>query len=189
MKIEIDIPQSYIGNGRKGTTGSLDPVRDTLIVRRIALGETLQSIGNDLGISRERVRQIYKKYTHRGARERYLKNMLTKVAKLNQVKFTCKSCNRKITFAEGANRQIYCVNCLPRKANDGNKLVKIQTLTCSGCGKSYHPRYQSLRKTVSINMGTQIDERYSGRSYHSRKCFYKNAWGKNAPRRKTSKTI
>ena len=95
------------------------------------------------GVSRERIRQIYKRATGRGAGERMvlrreIKNEVkgqVEKAKLESVKFHCRACNKPVMHKEG--KYHLCVKCsdmLTKRQRDPYTLLQ-----CIVCGDDFHP--------------------------------------------------
>ena len=140
-------------------------VRDLNMVARIENGETLQAVGYSQKpkISRERVRQIYRSITGKSVVETgYRKKMaMLRENKLNEVSFVCRYCKKRVLVKDKNGRKVICDSCSPVV---GEKLnLKI---VCSGCGKLFKPKYNQMHNPLR--------DRYSGKLYHSRKCFYKH---------------
>lgn len=132
----------------------------------VSRGEITQKVGDMFGITRERVRQIYLKYTGRPAKERMVKRLFEEEERLNKVSFRCLLCGREVTVREGRNRQHYCSDCVPFSSR-GQKRIHAR-VKCTGCGTRFTPTRNQM---VGF---TRRDPRYKGHLYHNRKCFLKN---------------
>lgn len=115
---------------------------------------TLEELGKMFGITRERVRQIYKKctgkdFSARRDRNRKLKNIL-KVRRGNAIMFNCQSCGSPVSKNQGSRLRKYCRKCRDAMLKDGRD--RLITLSCSRCGTKYHP----FRSSSFLNIDTNF---------------------------------
>jgi len=117
--------------------------RTELILKYEEDGRTLVSVGDELGISRERVRQIFKKITGRGwgIQRRTTEQELRDKAWMDTAIFACRQCgrevNRRFRLENGyKNASVFCSDkCRGIFNRRDFKVTKI----CVRCGKGFHP--------------------------------------------------
>ena len=117
--------------------------RTELILKYEEDGRTLVSVGDELGISRERVRQIFKKITGRGwgIQRRTTERELRDKAWMDTVIFACRQCgrevNRRFRLENGYKKSsVFCSDkCRGIYNRRDFKVTKI----CVRCGKGFHP--------------------------------------------------
>ena len=135
--------------------------RNTYIVNTLLRGNyTLQKVADDVGLTRERIRQIYKKETGRRYVDRRIKHrkdsIIAKLKYLEAVKFDCVYCGQPVIRRDAGSSTKFCPDCrvatLMGSARDINKIV-----VCKYCKVEYHP-YRNWR--------------HQGSSYCSRECYY-----------------
>jgi DNA-directed RNA polymerase subunit RPC12/RpoP len=113
---------------------------------------TLQQIGDEFGLTRERVRQIWvglanqswKELRHKAREDR--RNKL-----LDRTKFLCRACGKKVTYREPYRRWL-CAKCWG--------IIKIEqrdpytTLACDYCSLQFHPlRVRKYSRKISGKYG------------------------------------
>lgn len=151
----------------KGMRWSENPERAAEIVRRINGGEFAINLAKELGISRERVRQIYKKETGHGTRHLRTYNLrLQKAAArkvfLASVKFICQYCKKPVRFGDTPrNMRTFCFDC--RQMVNQRQLDLQNLVVCDGCGITYPP-YRTTRGKYR-------------RHFHDIDCYNKNKSG------------
>lgn len=118
-------------------------------LNKAGLDVTLRSVGEVYGISRERVRQIYKKVTGIP----YTKVLEVKIIKrqgkaarkreefLNSPRGNCISCGKTIYYKDKYIRK-YCKECGKARKNDRRNYKKISI--CTNCKVSYNPRNHNV---------------------------------------------
>lgn len=122
------------------------------IVQDVDLGtKTLNDIGKFYGISRERVRQIYKEHTGKPARNRILNKQSekekTQQELLQKVKYTCVGCAKSVTHKEAGRKHKYCRRChrIFKSYRDPQRIYQ-----CRMCNSDFHPlrivRYSDKEK-------------------------------------------
>lgn len=146
--------------------------RNTRIVELAATGKyTLQRLADTFHMSRERIRQIYKRHTGKRFRER-INFDHAKIVKRQKIEaaekelhkkdiiFYCFNCHRPVTREErkGGTRK-FCKDCQNIYRGDGRDLSI--TKICKGCGTPFHPfrsaGYPNNNKSKGI--------------YHSKDCY------------------
>lgn len=99
---------------------------------------TLEQVGKIFGVSRERIRQIYRRATGKKTRERINKKTEIRKKRLEkegaETKFICDGCGKKSPKKDSG--KMFCLDC--RKISKGGKDPRIK-LTCKRCGKIYNP--------------------------------------------------
>jgi CRISPR/Cas system CSM-associated protein Csm2 small subunit len=120
--------------------------RNAEMIKMYDSGEyTLQAIASKYHISRERVRQIYKRITGKPsdiyrATQRYEK-ITAKEKHDKKIKFHCALCHTPVTYGEKSKR-LYCGEC--RATMLISQRDATRTSICKACGASFHPfRYLS----------------------------------------------
>lgn len=117
---------------------------------------TLQEVGGIYGISRERIRQIYKKSTGESSNHRsiYLKEkgIMDRILRSQQVKLLCAGCGIKVRYREGANKKKYCPACSYLSVHKARAMSK--TRICLNCSNPFHPasnwRFPSQRARAAF---------------------------------------
>lgn len=138
---------------------------------------TLERVGKLYGISRERIRQIYKKKigtSHIEKRDRLFQPQIQKEIKklLKSVKFHCVACKKPVTYEKARNSYSLCKNC--RKIQVIEQRNPYITLICTKCGKSYHP----LRNYLYFPLNKIKHEKWG--NFHSTRCYLKFKKGRKA---------
>ena len=162
MKLTINIPK-YGGNKMAG--GSADPKRAGYIIKQVIGGRTLKDLGQELGLTRQRVEQIYFKFMGQCVRPlKRAKFLMQRKAELAKVKFYCLICHNPVTFGNARSRRTFCAKCVPPGLGHNERVAA--RFKCSGCGIMFHP----IRTTEHHFMGS--DPRYTGRRFHNAECFH-----------------
>jgi len=115
-------------------------------------------VGDELGISRERVRQIFKKETKKdwGAVKRARKRW-EEEKRLDSVAFSCRQCKTDMTYRDKKGRRVFCSRKCHTEYYERDRTV---TNTCEKCSKEFHPyRYLGSKS-----------QRYVGR-FCSHECY------------------
>ena len=162
---EFQVPTHVYGARDKRVKGSFTPDRDTKIIELVNKGLTFDAVGSVYQITRERVRQIYKKYV--GMSPVYMRTVVKKQQAIEQgkkYKFTCIFCDTPISYADGKGRNAICRTCFPSSSKDMARATF--TAKCNGCGVEFNPTRIQLIKAKG-----EVDPRYKGRLYHSFDCF------------------
>ena len=133
--------------------------RNKEMVRMLQDGEfTLKQVGEKYGISRERVRQIYrtttkKPYTFLLEKRRRIQRKIEAIKEEEQkrkIQFYCRDCNKPVFFSEShPNQQIICKDCygIYRKELRNWRITK----TCKQCGKGFHPYANNTEQFLCSN--------------------------------------
>lgn len=132
-----------------------NPERIKEIVKFVESGQyTLQQVADKYNLSRERIRQIYKRETKKSTQnyrnQKKTKSLQEREEKRKireqQVKFLCQGCKTPVFNIEGVRLKIFCSKC--SQLNYEQREVGI-TVTCDGCGEKFHPykgrRYINLK--------------------------------------------
>ena len=140
--------------------------RDSQIVLRMMKGRhTLEELGKEFGLSRERIRQIYTKKTGKPYQERMHQARERKIKAVirfgNEVKFNCKGCGKDIKRKEVGGSSVYCTDCR-LKLVIGSLRDKSVAFICEECGESFNPP-----------RNWQSQKRYAGK-FCNPKCYLKN---------------
>lgn len=102
---------------------------------------TLETAGKRYGISRERIRQIYKRETGKPYRIRLDTNRKNKEEetrkRLKSVRYHCKACGKAVTYKEGYHKHFYCNGC--HYIRTVLRRDPQKTFICDECGIKYHP--------------------------------------------------
>ena len=130
---------------------------------------TLQTIANQLGISRERVRQIC-------LQENIQKPQARRGTKRTREQSICKDCGNTLPFRKSSYVSISrCPVCNPTHV----------TIECSNCGDEFTILQSVYKARLRKEKG------YKGNLYCSRECFYnrqsKNKWWESSPTREIMK--
>lgn len=136
------------------TEGFTQRARNKLLLRNLRSGNfTLQDVSDRYGITRERVRQIWKASEGKGFTKFRDKQKRTKARErkefLKTIKFHCSACKKPVTHKEAFRKHNLCKRCsyiLMVLKRDPYVLF-----TCEICGREYHPQrnhkaYNSKRK-------------------------------------------
>ena len=130
---------------------------------------TLQEIGEKYGISRERVRQVWKRAKGYGfdAHRLRLKHLweLSHEEHLKEIKFVCTGCEKPITFKEGFHKSKYCNDCRILYTTINIDLSRWHI--CKTCGIKFRPK---VRFAHHRNPKT-YHGRYRG-YFCSKKCYF-----------------
>ena len=135
---------------------------DNQIVSMLDTGDyTLEAVGKVVGLTRERVRQIYKRQTGNSYGRKYgLKRVELRKEKfkesLKEFKFNCKGCKKPVTKGEASHKSQFCIACHNIWAID-NRDPKV-TKVCIGCGIKFNP----LRNWKFAG---------GGNKFHSLRCY------------------
>ena len=102
---------------------------------------TLEEVANKYDLTRERIRQIWKKNTGRGY-DRYQKyRRQIKEEKeqefLDSVKYICLRCGKEVTHRESWG-SVYCFDCRQTMLRGGTRNYRVSK-TCLSCSKKFHP--------------------------------------------------
>lgn len=135
--------------------------KDIEIVRLLNTGDyTLQAVGDIYNLSRERIRQIYKRetgtpYNRKYGQKRVRLKEQKKIESLKLIKFNCKGCGKAVTREEARYNLSYCPDChylwkVKRRDPKENRI-------CLNCGVTFHP----LRNWKSVGISR----------FHSVKCY------------------
>lgn len=125
--------------------------RNQYVVQRILKGDNQITIAKDLGISRERVRQIYKMNcvtTYQDVlKKRSNKIKLERRKKLEEtIKFQCSICHRFVFWIENGKRVLTKTKCPECKNTQKSAEYEI----CDFCGTKYHP-YRARKSQRDLN--------------------------------------
>lgn len=127
---------------------------------------TLEELGQKFGLTRERIRQIYKAMTGLHYRVRIDKNKVKRVVekkvKMNQVVYNCVGCG--IPVKRKYRHGKYCDYCHILSSIRRRSLLK--TFVCVFCGEKYHPIYNY--KSPSI-----MKKKTIGNCFCSMDCYSK----------------
>lgn len=111
--------------------------RNIKIVEMMKLGEfTLQEIGDMYGVSRERIRQIYKRHTGEGYRLRLTNEQKHKLEELNSVAFNCVECGNP-EHNDIKEEYKICRECRRKYRKEQRNPYILKK--CSYCGDNFHP--------------------------------------------------
>lgn len=151
---------------------SLKSKRNLRVVELAATGKyTLQRLADTFHVSRERIRQIYKRYTGKRFQERLALDH-AKIVKRKELEaaekelhkkdiiFYCFNCHSPVSREErkGGTRK-FCKKCQELYRGDGRDLSI--TKLCKGCGTPFHPfrsaGYPNSNKSKGI--------------FHSKDCY------------------
>lgn len=117
--------------------------RNNEIVTKMKTGlYTLEQLGEEYGVSRERIRQIYLTQTgETGSTYRllYLRKLqeARKEEKGKQIKFSCAGCGKEATYTEAHHKSKYCVTCHKIRKEKGIRLTEKKL--CYNCGITFSP--------------------------------------------------
>ncbi len=148
----------YCYSGRF-TIDSPNKKRNKEIAKMLETGNfTLQQVGEKYGISRERVRQLY-----RTCRKKPYTTVLKKQKKLRKreketeretrkqtVSFYCRDCNQPVPLSEPHYHQkIICRSCYLKYKKELRewRITKI----CKQCGKTFHPYANNTQQFLCSN--------------------------------------
>jgi DNA-directed RNA polymerase subunit RPC12/RpoP len=136
------------------------------MIKMIKTGKyTLEEIGEVFGVTRERVRQIWKKKTGKPYKNHieYASRIRKEAeqAKLMEVKFICLSCKKPVLRSVKLKRS-YCNDCAEAYSHTTRRNFRIWH-TCRGCGIKFHP----WSNFASLSQGR-------GGLYHSIQCYLKS---------------
>ena len=141
--------------------------RDQTIVAEIFIGKTFQSVGDKFGISRERVRQIFKAKTGMGRDElKRAEKFQKKVNLMQKIKFFCKQCKDPVIYSQQGIRKFCSTTCWKEyysSRGEGCRNLKVK-LICSGCGIDYHPHR-------NVNSPSILKGKTLKRNYCTKKCY------------------
>lgn len=134
--------------------------RNKQIVERLDSGNvSMNKLSKELGMTRQRISQIYYKTSGKIAGlfrlQKKSNSKIKKDNKLSDVKFICAGCNKSVTYKDGKHLSKYCREC-HSKNKQGQRNLNI-TLNCETCRKEYHP----------------FRSKQSQGNYCSRKCFHR----------------
>lgn len=131
---------------------------------------TLEQVGGMFDISRERVRQIYKRETGKSATiRRETKKKVEEIRRqksLNLVAFKCGACGKPVTHREKGRRHSLCESC--NYLQNVKQVAIYTTYVCDGCGVSYHPK----RTSISYAPTNHKKEYYPGKHFHTQECYW-----------------
>lgn len=103
--------------------------------------ESIVTLGNKYGVTRERISQIYYTLTgkKRGTLKTHRKELRNSVKEeaLNSYKFTCAGCGKDVSHREGHYKRKFCLDCHELSQNKKRSLET--TYECTTCKKQYHP--------------------------------------------------
>ena len=129
--------------------------RNKEMVNLLKTGEfTLQQVGEKYGISRERVRQLYKVTTkkpyttlvEKKQRNRRKTRMIEVETRKHTVSFYCRDCNQPVFGSEyHPHQKIICKNCYMGYKKELRIWNRINT--CTQCEKPFHP-YRSTPNQI-----------------------------------------
>lgn len=116
-------------------------LRNRDLIDRINAGEPAAEIGRSLGVSRERVRQIYQRATGTNpgpiTHQRWLeRRRIERENHQRQVHFFCAGCGQPVTFAYLHKRK-FCLACRAYRLKTQRQPDK--TNQCHVCGGYFHP--------------------------------------------------
>jgi AraC-like DNA-binding protein len=135
--------------------------RNQTMVMEVFGGRTLQSVGDEFGISRERVRQIFKDRTGTSRDElKRADKFQKKINLMQRVRFLCKQCGDQVMFSERSVRKFCSETCWRKYYSAGGagfRNLKVK-LICSGCGIEYHPHRNIY--SPSILKGKTLKKNY-----------------------------
>lgn len=123
-----------------------NPERDEAAMTLLRGGQfTLDDVGGLFGITRERVRQIYKKYAHAGYRQMQKKRQeevleqkkQEKERMGNEIRFRCVGCGKEVLRKESQGRK-YCPDCRIWALKYERKMDDLRL--CIQCGKMFPSR-------------------------------------------------
>ena len=143
---------------------------------------TLREIAEKYGLTRERVRQIWKKNMGNGYDRHY--RVLSKIKKekyekfLNTIKFVCLRCKKKVANREKYS-QVYCSVCRKQMRMTGTRRNYRIIRVCGSCGKDFSPWFP-------FNSPSQRARTKGGR-FCSMKCYIESPDFKNMQRMKPKK--
>lgn len=118
--------------------------RNTEIVRLMMTANyTLDQVGQVFGISRERVRQILKRTTGKGAMHyRTIRSKRKRTRWLNQILFNCAGCGKVVKRKDGSHKKKFCQACRDIQVLEQRDPILVHV--CEVCGESFHP-YRNVR--------------------------------------------
>lgn len=116
--------------------------RNEEIITKLKTGNyTLVQLGKEYGISRERIRQIYKRATGERFRVGIIKRAeireQQKSDRLQTIKMNCAGCQKPVTYQEGRGKKMYCIVCNDLRMNK-NRDMKVKKI-CRNCNKTFSP--------------------------------------------------
>lgn len=125
--------------------------RSKKMLARFNEGLTLQKMGDEFGITRERVRQILKKFTGENVAskrivERKRIREEAREKKGRTVKFICRRCLKPMTYGEAKRQRFFCSPLCEKKYWT---TARIGRSKCDYCGGMYSP--YRVRKWMHLN--------------------------------------
>ena len=134
------------------------------VVEQDRLSRTLEATGDELGLTRERVRQIFTKETNRGwGEDRIAENRAVRETRRSEeavrVRGACKMCKTTLSRALTGSSHKFCSK---KCRKEWEYLDREVELRCDNCKEKFHP-YRN-HKTPSVR---------SKRHFCSRACYIK----------------
>lgn len=128
---------------------------------------TLEQLGEKYGVTRERIRQIYKKATGLPYRTFILTQRIKREELYNKkVKFICGNCEITVLYKDdkrsGASK--YCKECRKLETGEIANVDLKRWHVCKTCGISFHPKFRGIKSGKS---------KYKG-YFCSAKCYFKS---------------
>lgn len=145
--------------------------RNKEIVERVEGGEPPADVARFFGMSRERIRQIYKKIVGvnpkdgEGNKKKRLSQLIIREAKIEEKlseTFTCAFCKKAVERRDQPHFHKYCSDCIIYY-KDNNKRLNIRMI-CSGCGVEYIPYTPSFYNQKNNKQK---------RGFHNQACYFK----------------
>ena len=120
---------------------------------------TLEEIGEKYGITRERVRQIFKRKTGLPYYHRKLESQKARVEaykkEMEAIKFYCTICDEPVKRKDSGSLMNHCPECWVKREKIGNLRDIKTTFICDECGDSFHPyrnwRYLKNKPRFCVN--------------------------------------
>src|SRR4030067_1500111 len=131
----------FITSKSKVRTFPAREVRITWVVEQDRLSRTLQATANELGLTRERVRQIFTKKTGRGwGEDRIAENKTIRGARrleeVAKVRGAWKMCRAPLSRASTGSSHKYCSK---KCRKEWEYLDREVTLRCDNCKEKFNP--------------------------------------------------